>query len=191
MRHTKWMFKLALALALGMAGTAVAEPLKVDPAHSFIVFQIKRFDVSNVYGTIAAPTGTVDINEADPAKSSVQVTAKAENINTGVRGRDDHLKRPDFFDARQFPDLTFKSTSTKKTADNVYEIVGDLSFHGVTKPITVQFKKIGAGNTNAMYGYRAGYEATFTIKRSDWGMTTLADAIGDEVKLTVALECSR
>ncbi|HEY7090765.1 MAG TPA: YceI family protein [Tepidisphaeraceae bacterium] len=191
-------YKLTVASAavlflgtLGSPGTARAENLKLDPAHSFLVFQIGHMDVSRVWGRVNGPTGTVNIDDAKLDGSSIQVSAKAENIDTGVKGRDDHLKRPDFFDAKQFPDITFKSTSIKKTGDNSYEVTGDLAMHGQSKPITVTLTKLGAGDKGPPMGYRAGYETSFTIKRSDWGMTNMVGPVGDEVKLFINLECTR
>jgi polyisoprenoid-binding protein YceI len=182
----------ALALGWGLLPTAArAENLKVDSAHSFLVFQIKHLDVSYTWGRINSPTGTVNIDDNNLGGSSISIAAKAENIDTGIKGRDDHLKRADFFDARQYPELTFKSTSIKKAGDKAYEVTGDLAFHGQSKPITVTLTKVGEGDKGPPFGYRAGYETSFTIKRTDWGMTGMVGPVGDEVKLHVSLELQR
>lgn len=182
---------LALGLILSLPASGRAEALKVDPVHSFLVFQVKHIDVSYVWGRINGPTGTVNIDDSNLAGSSIQIEAKAENIDTGVPGRDAHLKRADFFDAKQYPTLSFKSTEIKKSGDSAYEVTGNLEFHGVSKPITVTLNKVGAGDKGGQFGYRAGYETSFTVKRSDWGMTGLIGPAGDDVKLYVALECTR
>jgi polyisoprenoid-binding protein YceI len=192
------MHRKLLAVTLGVTwlgvvlpGAALAENLKVDSAHSFLVFQIKHLDVSYTWGRINSPTGTVNIDDANLGGSSIVVNAKAQNIDTGIKQRDDHLKNPDFFDARQYPDLSFKSTTIKKAGDNAYEVAGELSMHGQSKPITVTLTRIGAGDKGGQFGYRAGYETSFTIKRSDFGMTGMVGPVGDEVKLHVSLECMR
>jgi polyisoprenoid-binding protein YceI len=184
-------FAATLSIGLLLPTIARAENLKVDSAHSFLVFQIKHLDVSYTWGRINNPTGTVNIDDNNLGGSSISIAAKAENIDTGIKGRDDHLKRADFFDAKQYPDLTFKSTSIKKAGDKSYEVTGDLAFHGQSKSITVTLNKTGEGDKGAPFGYRAGYETSVTIKRSDWGMTGMVGPVGDEVKLHVSLELQR
>jgi polyisoprenoid-binding protein YceI len=184
-------FSMLLGTTLALPRLAQAENLKVDPNHSFLVFQIKHIDVSYVWGRVNGPSGTVNIDDGNLGGSSVTVSAKAENVDTGVKQRDDHLRNADFFDAKQYPNISFKSTSIKKAGDNAYEVTGDFSLHGQTKPITVTVNKVGAGDKGGQFGYRAGYETSFTIKRSDFGMTTMVGPVGDDVKIFVALECTR
>jgi polyisoprenoid-binding protein YceI len=184
-------FTAAVIFCAALSSLARAENLKVDAAHSFLVFQIKHIDVSYVWGRVNAPTGTVNIDDANLGGSSIVVNAKAENVDTGIKQRDDHLKNPDFFDAKQYPQISFKSTSIKKAGDNSYEVVGDMSMHGQTKSVTVTVNKIGAGDKGGQFGYRAGYETSFTIKRSDFGMSNMVGPVGDEVKIYVNLECTK
>jgi polyisoprenoid-binding protein YceI len=182
---------LVLGATMAAPGVVRGEPLKVDSVHSFLVFQVKHLDVSWAWGRVNNPTGTVNIDDANLGASSIVIAAKAENIDTGAPQRDNHLKNPDFFDAKQYPDLSFKSTSIKKAGENTYEVAGDLSLHGQTKPLTVTLTRVGAGEKGGRFGYRAGYETSFTIKRSDFGMTGMIGPVGDEVKLHVAIEVSR
>jgi len=193
MNRTFASFALVLALgsALALPGHARADTFNLDPVHSFVVFQIGHMGISHVWGRAVGPTGSFTIDPADPTRSSIQVEVKAESIDTANTARDNHLHGPDFFDAKQFPTISFKSTAFKKTADNTYEVTGNFILHGVTKPLTVTLTRIGEGQKPAPMGYRAGYETTFTLKRSDFGMTTMLDAVGDEVKLTVSLEGSK
>ena len=111
---------------------------------------------------------------------------KTENVDTANEKRDAHLKSPDFFDAKQFPLITFKSTSVKADGDN-FEVTGDLNLHGVTKQITVPLKKTGESDTGKM-GYRTGWQAEVDLKRSDFGMTGMQGAIGDDVHLIISFE---
>jgi polyisoprenoid-binding protein YceI len=179
---------LSLLLALTLSGGAFAETFKLDPAHSWLVFKIRHLDLASAWGLISAPTGSVTIDDADASKNSVQIEAKIDTILTGNAQRDTHLKNPDFFDAKQFPTIGFKSTSVKKTADNTYEVAGDFTMHGVTKPLTVTLKKTGEGDKGRQFGYRAGFETTFTIKRSDYGMTGMTNVVGDEVTIMASIE---
>src|SRR5262245_59702642 len=178
----------AVVFCAALSSLARAENLKVDPAHSFLVFQIKHIDVSYVWGRVNAPAGTVNIDDANLGGSSITVNAKAENVDTGIKQRDDHLKNADFCDAKHYPQISFKSTAIKKAGDNSYEVVGDMSLHGQTKSVTVTLNKVGAGDKGGQFGYRAGYETSFTIKRSDFGMSNMVGPVGDEVKIYVNLE---
>src|SRR5450432_515138 len=178
----------AFLLTVAFVSAARAESFKVDPVHSFVVFKISHLDIGYVWGEFNGPTGTIAIDDSDAAKSSVQVEVKSDSLFTNAAGRDKHLKGPDFFDAKQFPTISFKSTSVKKTADNTYEVTGDFTLHGVTKPLTVTLTKLGEGDKGAPMGYRGGFETNFSIKRSDFGMSAMIPMAGDEVKLMVDLE---
>lgn len=162
---------------------------KLDPVHSHVIFKIKHLGTSHAYGMIHEPTGSFTIDAADPTKSTIEVSAKVENIDTGSPKRDEHLRSGDFFSAKEFPTLTFKSTAFKSAGENKHEVTGDLTMHGVTKPITAQLHVLGSGK-GMRGGTVMGLEATFTIKRSDFGMNTYIKegALGDEVSITVAIE---
>jgi polyisoprenoid-binding protein YceI len=166
---------------------AAADTYKVDPVHSFALFSVHHFNAGNVWGRFNEPTGQFTLDQADPSKDSFQVELKVAKLDTGNSKRDSDLKGPDWFNARQFPTITFKSTSVKKGDGNNLEVTGDLTLHGVTKSIVVPVEITGIakdpfGNT------RAGIQATTTIKRSDFGMKNMAGAVGDDVHLIVALE---
>ncbi len=178
----------ALGFALGVtAQVRAADKYDVDPVHSFINFRAKHLNVSYAYGRFVGPKGTLVIDEADPSKSTLEVSVQADKITTDHEGRDKHLKGPDFFDVKQFPTISFKSTSVKKTDDTKWEVAGDLSLHGVTKPLTVTVTRIGTGP--GMKGEtRTGLESMFTVKRSDFGMTNMIPAVGDEITLVIAIE---
>lgn len=182
-----------VAMGIGLftlcAGVARADNYKVDPVHSTIVFRIKHVNVSWFYGRFNGPEGTVVDDAADPTKTSFDVQVKVANVDTGVQKRDDHLKSPDFFSAKEFPTIAFKSTSVKKAGDKL-EVTGDMTIHGQTKPITVTMERVGAADTKMM-GYRVGYAGEFTIKRSDFGMSKMLDALGDEVTIMFGLESQK
>jgi polyisoprenoid-binding protein YceI len=179
------------AIALGaslFAGAAIAaDNYKVDSEHATILFRIAHLEIGNAYGRFNDPTGTVVYDKEDPSKSSFNFEVKTENVDTDNEKRDAHLKSPDFFNAKQFPTITFKSTSVKDAGNGKLEVTGDLNLHGVTKSITVPVVKTGEKDTGKM-GYRTGWEAQFDLKRSDYGMTGLQGAVGDDVHLVVSFE---
>ena len=171
------------ALALSTYG---ADTYKVDPVHSSVVFSIKHNGVTDFYGAFKDISGTVTFDAADPSKSSVELTVPVESVDTRSEKRDQHLKSPDFFNAKQFPTITFKSSKIEGSGDT-YKISGDLTVHGVTKPITVDFKRSpdGKGGQGKTMG---GGEARFTIKRSDYDMKFMIGPLGDDVNIILSLE---
>jgi polyisoprenoid-binding protein YceI len=117
------------------------------------------------------------------------VTLKVDSIDTANQKRDEHLEGPDFFSAKQFPTIEFKSTKVTKVDDTHYDVEGTLTLHGVNKPISVKLEKTGSGRT-PMTGPIVGYATEFKIKRSDYGMKLMIGPLGDDVLLIVALECA-
>jgi polyisoprenoid-binding protein YceI len=175
---------LVLALLLGSAGWVSADTFKLDPAHSEVVFQVEHMGVSKVFGRFDAIQGTFSLDD-DASKVSFEATIPAESVDTGVAPRDKHLKSADFFNAKQFPDITFKSTAVKKSGDS-FEVTGDLTLHGVTKSITVTLAKVGQAEVQGKE--RAGFDGQFTVNRSDYGMTFMVGPVGDEISLWINLE---
>jgi polyisoprenoid-binding protein YceI len=175
----------AVFCSLGLVAHS-ADTYKIDPVHSSVLFSIKHLGVTDFYGGFNEIAGTVSFDSAAPAKSSVQLTIPVESLATRNPKRDQHLKSPDFFNAKQFPILAFKSSKVEGTG-STYKVTGDFSLHGVTKPITVEFKRgnDGKGMTGEV---RGGGETRFTIKRSDYGMTFMQDALGDDVNIILSLE---
>jgi polyisoprenoid-binding protein YceI len=182
-----WTPLVAAVVVFAAASIAAADDLKVDPMHSFVVFSVHHFQAGYVFGTFANPSGDVTYDPSDPEKSSFNVEVSIDTLDTRNKNRDKDLKGPDFFNAKQFPTMTFKSSGVKKTGDTTMDVTGDLTLKGVTKSITVPMEMTGTGQ--AMGKTHTGFETNFTIKRSDFGM--LADPapmIGDEVRVIVALE---
>jgi polyisoprenoid-binding protein YceI len=171
----------------GGEGASTAETYKVDPVHSTVLFRIKHLNLSYVHGRFNDVAGTFSFDDEDPSAGSLDIEVPVAKIDTNNAERDKHLKSPDFFDAERFPLITFKSRSVKKVGEQTYEVGGELALHGVTKPLTVKLERIGSGK-DPWGGYRTGFETTFTIKRSDFGMTNVIGPVGDEVRLTVAIE---
>jgi polyisoprenoid-binding protein YceI len=177
---------LSLVAAVQLRG---ADTYKIDPVHATAIFRISHLGSSFVYGRFDDVEGTFTVDEKAPANVSFDVSIKADSVDTNSAARDKHLKSADFFSVNEFPALTFKSTGVKSAGEKQYEVTGDLTIHGVTKSVTAKVEFVGtADGTQMKMGFRAGYEAHLTIKRSDFGMDKLVGAVGDEVQLTVSME---
>jgi polyisoprenoid-binding protein YceI len=182
------LFSVAAAgLAVFASASAEEVVYEIDPVHSVVLLKVKHLGLADAYGRFNEMSGTVRHNAADPAKSSIEFTVPAASIDTANEDRDKHLRGPDFFNAAEFPALTFKSTKVEKKSDDEYEVTGDFTVRGVTKPVTFVF---GVGGTGpGLQGEeRFGGAAEFTVKRSDFGIDYLPQALGDEVGVTVSVE---
>lgn len=176
---------LAFSL-LPLTTIQAAETFEIDPIHSSVVFKVRHLNVADFYGRFNEIKGTVSFDKDSPEKSSVIAEVPVESIDTHNDKRDQHLKSPDFFNAKQFPVISFKSTKVEKDGDD-FKVTGDFTLHGVTKSVTVEFDKVGEGK--GMQGeLRAGGETEFKIKRSDFGMKFMPDAIGDEIEIKLSIE---
>lgn len=166
-----------------------AETYKLDANHTAITWHINHFGFSTPSGKFMSVDGEVTLDEANPAASSVKVTVDVNGINSGVAKLDEHLKAPDFFDVAKFPTATFVSKKVQLTGKDTAKVDGDLTLHGVTKPVTLDVKlnKIGE---NMMKLKTAGFTASTTLKRSDFGMTTYVPNLGDDVKIEIESEAN-
>ena len=176
---------VALISAFVLCANA-ADTFKLDSVHSFVLFSVQHLGIANTYGRFNDISGTVVFDKDNPSKSSVELSVPVASLDTHNSIRDLSLKSPDFFDAKQFPTMTFKSTKVEGSG-NTLKVSGDLTIHGVTKPLTVDFKKGGEGK--GVFGeMRGGGETHFTIRRSDFGMNFQQGAVGDEVNIILSLE---
>jgi polyisoprenoid-binding protein YceI len=143
---------------------------EIDPSHSEVLFSVKHAMVTTVRGHFNVISGQLNIDEANPTNSWVEAQADASSIDTRDERRDGHLKSPDFFDVQNYPTITFKSTKVEPAGDHEYNVYGDLTMHGVTKPVL--FKAEYSGQTKDPFGnLRAGLSAKTKINREDWGLT--------------------
>jgi polyisoprenoid-binding protein YceI len=178
----------AVAFSLIAAPVLAADTYKLDPTHTEVTFQWTHMGFSKPTGKFMNAVGSVTLDEADPAKSSVAVSFDINGINTGVTKLDDHLKSPDFFDAAKFPTATFKSTNVQVTSPTTAKVTGDLTLHGVTKPVTLDVTLNKLGEHPMKKKKAAGFSATGTIKRSDFGMAMFVPAVSDEIDLEITAE---
>ena len=182
-----WLAMLPAAQAQpNPAAGGGANTFKVDPVHSTIIFGIGHMGVGYFYGRINGPTGEFHLDPDNPSNCSFEISAKAENVDTNNGRRDGHIKSADFINARQFPDITFKSTAVKKAGTSSYRVTGDMTVHGVTKSITIEIEHLGTRETRR--GHLAGFKTTFTISRSAFGVDFMPQGLGDEVTLMVGIE---
>ena len=195
-------FALLLALAAALAshartpapGAPAGEELSgsyaADAVHSSVVFSTMHMGVVPFWGRFNTVSADIQFNEKDITQSRVSVEIPADSIDTNNGKRDDHLKSPDFFSAKEFPLITFESKSVKGKQDAL-EITGDLTMHGVTKSITAKGRHVGSGSS-PFGDFRAGFEARFTVKPADFGFAFMKndpDALGPEVEVVLSLEC--
>ncbi|HEX3134688.1 MAG TPA: YceI family protein [Planctomycetota bacterium] len=178
---------LSAALSLVVVGASAADSYTIDPVTSSAIFRVKHFNVAYFYGTFNAIEGVLQWDNAAPASSKVEITIQAASVDSRNEKRDAHLASPDFFDAKQFATLKFVSSSVKAMDATHFEIAGDFTMHGVTKPLTIAVTKTGEGK-DPKGSQRIGFETTFVVKRSDYGMVKLLENIGDEVTVTFATE---
>jgi polyisoprenoid-binding protein YceI len=178
----------ALALVCGFSAFGL-DNYQVDPGHSSVVFKINHLGFSNVYGMFGDVSGTFSVDDSNPAANKVSLLMKTDSITTMNAKRDEHLKKPDFFDAKQFPTVEFKSTSVKKGSGGTLDVTGNLTMHGVTKPVSFKLTRSRTG-MDPMNKQRTGGDAMFTVKRSDFGMNFMSgpNMVGDEVTIMVSLE---
>jgi polyisoprenoid-binding protein YceI len=165
----------------------------IDTSHSEILFRVRHMMISNVRGQFKSFSGTIDINEDNPAASAVAVSIDVASIDTRDEKRDGHLKSGDFFDAEQFPTITFTSTSIEVTGSNAGKIHGDLTIKGVTKPVVLDATFVG--KAKSPWGTTsAGFNASTTINRTDFGLTwnvaleTGGILVGEEITIDIELE---
>lgn len=182
-------------LIIGFTGniqlTNAADTYEIDAAHSMIIFRAKHSGVSYNYGRFNEFTGKITM-DADVSNNMVEFEVKAASVDTGNEKRDQHLRSSDFFSAKQFPVITFKSTkvSAKEGKEDVLEVTGDLELHGVKKSVTVDVEITGRGQGRQGESL-IGFESTFTIQRSEFGMTYGMGSVSDDIRITVSIEAAQ
>jgi polyisoprenoid-binding protein YceI len=160
--------------------------LAVDGTHSSMVFRIRHMNTSEFYGRFNRIGGDVVFDEAEPSKCSVKVTIAAESVDTNDEKRDQHVKSPDFLDAKQFPELSFTSKRVAKVGD-LWKVTGDLELHGVKQELTAEFEKTGESEARGG-GQLVGFHTRFTIDRTKWGIVYGEGALGKDIEISLSLE---
>jgi len=184
-----------LAVASTWAGTTAARAevrtFQFDPVHTNIVFLVDHLGFSTMIGQFQSFDGSLNLDPDALEQGSVTVTVQTESIDTDFQDRDDHLRSPDFFNAAEFPTMTFESTKVEATGDKTARVHGNLTLLGVTKPVVLEstFNGVGPHPSPQMAGVTvAGFSGRTKISRSDFGMTGMVPNIGDEVDIWLEVE---
>jgi polyisoprenoid-binding protein YceI len=176
----------AALLSLPLAAQA-AESYSFDPSHTNILWHTSHFGFSSPSGRFGIKEGTITLDAEKPENSIVNVTIDTTNLVTGIPKFDEHLKSPDFLDATKFPEATFKSSKVEVNG-NAAKVSGDLTLHGVTKPVTLDVTLNKQGEHPITKKKSVGFSATTTIKRSDFGIDKYVPDVGDEVHISIESE---
>jgi polyisoprenoid-binding protein YceI len=178
--------KKFVALLVGMAAlvfsaAASADTYNIDGSHSSAYFSIKHLGVSYTQGFFTKVSGSFESDQ------SIDIVIDTASVYTADKKRDDHIKNADFFNAKQHPKLTFKSTKVEKVSEGKFKVTGDLTIKGKTKSVTIDVTKVGEGK-DPWGGYRMGYWTEFTINRADFGVDYLPEGLSNEVNLRISVE---
>jgi len=181
----------ALLLVSPLRQPVHADEFEVDNSHTSVIFGVSHLGYSITYGRFNEVKGRFTLDPAGPEASTFELMINASSIDTNDAKRDEHLRGPDFFNAAEFQAITFKSTkvAAKATeAGKMIEVTGDLTMHGVTKPVTLELQKLGEGPGPTGKDFRTGFNCQTKLKRSDFGMANMVGPIGDEIAVTISFE---
>lgn len=181
---------LALAPAFGLAETSA---WNLDPAHANASFTVRHLVISNVRGQFTKLSGAAQFDDKDVSKSTVEATIDVASIDTRVQKRDDDLRSARFFDAAKHPTITFKSTKVERSGKGSLKVTGDLTMHGVTKPVVLAVEGPTADIKDPWGNTRRGFSATTKLNRKDFGLTysdmiEAGPVVGDEIKIEIEAE---
>jgi polyisoprenoid-binding protein YceI len=188
---SKALAALATSVSLATAVQAAPVAYTIDSDHTQTLFSWSHFGFSNPTANFNDIKGSISFDSAAPDKSSVDVTIAVASIDTHVPALDEHLKKDDFFAAAKFPTITFKSIKVQGAAgQNHFKVSGDLTVHGVTKPVVLEATLNKAGEHPMSKVQTIGFNATTTIKRADFGIGAYVPNVSDEIKINITTEAS-
>jgi polyisoprenoid-binding protein YceI len=182
------------ATAASMSATTALSTWNIDPAHSAAEFKVRHMMISYVKGKFSGLSGVLKLDETDYTYSTVEVSIPAANVSTVDDKLDAHLKNEDFFDVEKFPTLTFTSTDIRSTGGHDYEVVGDLTIRGVTKPVTLNVNDVSKPSKDPWGNLRIGLTGSTKVNRKDFGLVWNAPLefggvlVGDEVTITLDVQ---
>lgn len=187
MKKIRAVFLASLTFLLAFPFLTAADTYQIDAAHSSILFSARRLGVVDVYGRFNGVSGSITVDRDNPTAGSVEMTIKTESIDTANQRRDDHLRSPDFFNATQFPEITFRSTAVRGVGERKFEVTGDLTIHGVTRSLTTVVEQVGEGKHPRRGTELIGFQARFVVKRSDFGINYMQGALSDEIPILLVI----
>lgn len=168
------------------SSNCAAADYDLDNSHTSLIFGVSHFGYSFTYGRFNRLSGEFSFDKETPTDSSFKFEIETSSVDTNDTKRDEHLRGPDFFDAKQFPKITFESTSVRDSGEAL-EMVGNMTLHGVTKEVAIPLKHLGQGK--GPYGnYRCGFSAQVILQRGDFGIKAMAPMIGDDISITFSFE---
>ncbi|HVX64265.1 MAG TPA: YceI family protein [Pirellulales bacterium] len=185
------LMTVATGLLVTVAGkpAAAGDEYAYDPVHSSISFKARHLDISWIHGRFNEAEGKFVIDREDPSKSTFELSIKVDSVDTANTARDEHLRQPDYFDAKQFPTIDFKSTSVKPIPGG-YKVTGDFTMHGKTKQVTIEL--LGGKEAEFKGTKRVGFSTELAVKRSDFGFDKKnIGLIGDEALIFIDCEGAR
>ena len=182
---------LATLIAAASFSAQAADKYDIDPTHTQVQFTYNHMGFSNITGRFDEVSGDFQFDAADPTQSSVSITIPVASISTGVDKLDEHLLKADFFDATQFPTATFTSTGVTVAGEGKLAVAGDLTIHGVTRPVVMDVTINKVGEHPMSKKPAAGFDASFDIKRSEFGVGGYAPAVSDEVRIEITVEAQK
>lgn len=189
MRALKYL-AFASLLGAAMSAQAAAVTYKLDPGHTMVLFSWNHFGYSNPTADFGLGEGTLVFDEQQPAKSSVDVTLPLAQLDTHVPALDKHLKEADFFNADKYPTVNFKSTQVQPLGGNKFKVTGNLTVHGVTKPVVLDATLNKVGPHPMSKAQSIGFDATASINRSDFGVGAYVPNVSDEITIRITTEGS-
>jgi polyisoprenoid-binding protein YceI len=185
---------VAAFAALSLPAFARAATYDIDPVHSTVSFKVKHLMVSWVRGSFKKFSGTIDYDAKNPGATALAASIDASSIDTGNGDRDGHLKSPDFFDVAKFPTLDFKATKVKPAGKNKFTVTGDLTMHGVTKPVSLVVEGLGTEVTDPWGNVKIGASGTAKLNRKEFGLSWSKAleaggvVVGDDVEIVLDIE---
>lgn len=159
---------------------------KLESSHARIVWQVSHLGLSEWFGDFAGPTGAATFDPKNPAADAVDIVVPVASVTTTNATLDGELKSAAWFDAAKFPTIAFKSTHVARTGPTTADVTGDLTFHGVTKPVTLKVKFRADGVNGMTKRFTVGFDAVTEIKRSDFGVAAYVPLVGDDVQITIS-----
>jgi polyisoprenoid-binding protein YceI len=178
-------FVLAASLALA-AAPLCATTYTIEPDYAQVVFRWSHLGFSNPAAQLSQGQGTLEFDPANPTRASVQVTIPLSTLNTGVPALDEHLRSEDFFEVARFPTATFRSTKVEQGAGkDRLRVTGDLNLHGITRPVTLDVTVLKVGTNPRTSLPTVGFQATTTLKRSDFNLGAFVPQVSDEIQMQI------